>query len=117
MKGQCTPQLVNEAHQKCRSWRKAAKELNACFGVDLSHTAWHDYAAGRRDIADPETRTALGLAPRLCPNCAKEADSKITRLLKRLTEDDRQYWQELYRSKKFEEAERFLEEVSSREIK
>jgi hypothetical protein len=65
----CNPQIVEKAHLEARSWRKAAQALNNLYGVSLSFAAWRDYASGRRDIADPETRVRLMLPPRACPFC------------------------------------------------
>lgn len=69
MQKRCTPQSVKRAHRKARTWRNAAEQLNQLYGVNLSHTAWRDFADGRRDITDPETRARLGLRPRACPGC------------------------------------------------
>jgi hypothetical protein len=65
----CNPQIVQKAHLEAQSWRKAAQALNNLYGVSLSFAAWRDYASGRRDIADPETRAHLMLPPRACPSC------------------------------------------------
>ena len=116
MKRRCTPHLVQKTHLKSRSWRIATHELNALFGVDLPHLIWRDYATGRRDIADPQARAALGLDPRPCPRCGKKADLQITRLLKRLTMDDLKHWEELRKARKYKQASRFLEEVYRRKI-
>lgn len=69
---QCNPQKVQETYLQARSWRKAAEILNRAYGVSLSHTAWADYAKGRHDIADPETRSRLMLPPRPCPYCGRK---------------------------------------------
>ena len=75
----CNPQTVEKAHTEARTWRKAAQALNNLYGVNLSHTAWRDYAKGKRDIADPETRARLMLPPRACPSCGrKHAQRKPT---------------------------------------
>ena len=65
----CTPQIAEKTYLQARSWRKAARELNEIYGVSLSHAAWCDYAKGRHDIADPETRSRLMLPARACPSC------------------------------------------------
>ena len=72
MKKRCTPQIVKKAYRKARSWRKAAKVLNQLYSVNLSHTAWRDYAVGKRDIADDERRIQLLLGPRACPGCGRK---------------------------------------------
>jgi hypothetical protein len=64
MKRRCTPHVVKRIHKKTRSWRKAADHLNQLYGVSLSHATWRDYAAGKHDIADEETRALLLLGPR-----------------------------------------------------
>lgn len=69
MSMRCNPRNVNKTYKQAGSWRKAARVLNALYGVDLSHTTWHDYATGRNDIADPEIRSHLGLSARPCPSC------------------------------------------------
>ena len=75
----CNPQTVEKAHTEARTWRKAAEALNNFYGVNISHTAWRDYAKGKRDIADPETRARLMLPPRACPSCGrKHAQRKPT---------------------------------------
>ena len=71
MKKRCTPQIVKKAYQEAHSWRKAAKALNQLYNVNLSHTTWRDYAVGKRDIADNETRVRLLLGPRPCPSCGR----------------------------------------------
>jgi len=68
----CNPQKVQEVYLQARSWRKAAEILNCAYGVRLSHTAWADYAKGKHDIADPETRSRLMLPPRPCPYCGRK---------------------------------------------
>jgi hypothetical protein len=74
------PQIVEKAHLQARSWRKVASELNDLYGVSLSHTAWRDYAIGKHDIADSETRAHLMLPPRACPSCGhKHAQRKPTK--------------------------------------
>ncbi len=65
----CNPRLVEKAHLQARSWRQAARILNDLYGVSLSHTTWRDYAMGKHDIADPETRNRLMLPLRACPSC------------------------------------------------
>ena len=72
MTEQCNPQKVQEAYLQARSWRKAAEILNRAYGVSLSHTAWADYAKGKHDIANPETRSRLMLLPRPCPHCGQK---------------------------------------------
>ncbi len=72
----CNPQIVEQAHVQAHSWRKAAQALNAMYGVSLSHTTWRDYAKGRHDIADPETRSRLMLPPRPCPYCRQKNTSR-----------------------------------------
>ena len=75
----CNPQTVEKARTEARTWRNAAKVLNELYGVSLSFSAWRDYASGRRDIADPETRAKLMLPPRACPSCGrKHAQRKPT---------------------------------------
>ncbi|MBC7879586.1 MAG: hypothetical protein H7Y59_20650 [Anaerolineales bacterium] len=61
--------MVEKAHSQALSWRKAARALNVLYGVSLSHTAWRDYAMGKHDIANPETRARLMLPARACPSC------------------------------------------------
>jgi hypothetical protein len=76
----CNPQMVENVHSQARSWRKAARALNELYSVSLSHTAWRDYAIGRHDIADSETRTRLMLPLRACPSCGhKHVASKTTK--------------------------------------
>lgn len=72
----CTRQFVKKTHRKEGSWRKAAKELNIQFEVNISHTTWRDYATGRHDIANLHVRKCLGLPPRPCPTCGKLPKSK-----------------------------------------
>ena len=72
----CNPQIVEQAHVQAHSWRKAAQALNAMYGVSLSHTTWRDYAKGRHDIADPETRSRLMLPARACPACGHKHTSR-----------------------------------------
>ena len=75
----CNPQIVEKAHIEARSWRKAARTLNELYGVSLSHATWRDYAKGRHDIADPETRARLMLPARSCPACGhKNAQRRPT---------------------------------------
>lgn len=117
MKKRCTPRFVQKVHLKSRSWRLAAGELNARFGVTLSHSIWRDYATGRRDIADPKARVALGLAPRPCPICGKKDGLQISPLLKRMTATDLQRWEGLRKAGKYKAAKRFLDEIYRRKIK
>ena len=116
MKTPCTPQVIKKTHQKARSWRAAAKELNALYGVHLPHLTWRDYATGRRDIADDETRAALMLGPRPCPRCGNKPSVHFSRLLKRLNPEDLKHWHRLRNQKKFNAAKEFLNEVYSRKI-
>ncbi len=69
MPQRCNPQTVAKAHLRAHSWRKAAKTLNDIYGVSLSHAAWRDYALGKHDIANPDTRARLMLPSRACPSC------------------------------------------------
>lgn len=69
---QCNPQIVEQTHVQTHSWRKAAQALNAMYGVHLSHATWRDYAKGRHDIADSETRSQLMLPPHPCPYCGQK---------------------------------------------
>ncbi len=76
---QCNPQMIANVHSQARSWRKAARALNELYGVSLSHATWRDYAVGKHDIADPETRTRLLLPARACPSCGhKHTKRKLT---------------------------------------
>lgn len=77
MPERCNSQIVEKAHVEARSWRKAARSLNELYGVSLSHATWRDYAKGKHDIADPETRVRLMLPARACPSCGhKRAQRK-----------------------------------------
>ena len=116
MKRLCTPQVIKKEHQKARSWRAAAKELNSIYGVDLPHLTWRDYAMGRRDIADDETRIALLLGPRPCPSCGNKPSIHFSRLLKRMTSKDLQYWRKLRCQKNYKAAKDFLDEVYNRKL-
>ena len=68
----CNPQIVENVHSQARSWRKAARALNELYSVSLSHTTWRDYAIGKHDIADPDTRARLMLPARACPSCGRK---------------------------------------------
>lgn len=114
MKRRLNPRFVQKARSQARSWRKAARELNALFGVNLHHLAWRDYATGRREIADAATRAALGLGPRPCPRCGHKPGMQITRLLKRLTARDLKRWNQLREGRRYKAANRLLEEVYRR---
>ena len=116
MKTPCTPQVIKKTHQKACSWRAAAKELNALYGVHHPHLTWRDYATGRRDIADDETRAALMLGPRPCPRCGNKPSVHFSRLLKRLKPEYLNHWHRLRNQKKFNAAKEFLNEVYSRKI-
>lgn len=117
MKRRCSPRFVQNVHAEARSWRKAAKKLNACFGVNLSHLAWQNYSTGRRDIADAAARAALGLGPRPCPACGRKSDPmQLSRLLKRMTAKDLRKWNQLRAAKKYNAASQFLGEVYRRTI-
>lgn len=87
MQKRCNPQIVNKTRLEVRTWRNAAKALNNLYGVSLSHTAWRDYASGRRDIADPEARLRLMLPARACPLCGYKHPER--RQPKRTRTDDR----------------------------
>lgn len=114
MKKPCTPRLVLIVHQKKRSWRKAAQELNDHYGMNLSHLTWRDYATGRRDIADPEIRSKLLLGLRSCPACGARPSLGFTHLLKRMDPRDLKHWNQLRKEKKYHAASRFLEEIYNR---
>jgi hypothetical protein len=87
MQKRCNPQTVEKTYLQYRSWRKAARALNDLYGVSLSHTAWRDYAQGKHDIADSETRARLMLPPRACPSCGhKHTTRKPTTKPKRIRE-------------------------------
>jgi len=114
MKKPCTPQFIQKIHRKHRSWRVAAKQLNSLYDVDLPHLAWRDYAAGHRDIANNEIRTALMLGPRPCQRCGSKPGIHFSRLLKRLKPRDLLYWQKLRKKKRYKAAQKFLNEVYNR---
>ena len=85
MATRCNPRIVTEAYHQAGSWRKATRALNELYNVSLSHTTWHDYAIGKNDIADKETRARLGLSPLPCPSCGrKHSARKITPRAKRI---------------------------------
>jgi hypothetical protein len=100
MKKRCTPQIVMKAHKRTRSWRKTARELNQLYGVNLSHASWSDFAQGRHDIADTETRTRLGLGPRACPGCGRKHITRKQTRRKRI----RQYGYPTVEARSFIEA-------------
>jgi hypothetical protein len=109
MKKRCTPRLVIDLHAKKGSWRKAAKELNEIYGVDLPHLTWRDYATRRRDIVNVEIRAALLLGPRACP-----PSGNFSRLLRRLDAKDLRRWLRLRKQRKYMAAQRLLDEVYNR---
>ena len=82
----CNPQMVENVHSQACSWRKAARTLNELYGVSLSHATWRDYAKGKHDIADPETRARLILPPRACPSCGHKHVAKKQVKQKRIRE-------------------------------
>lgn len=84
METRCNPRIVQKAYRETGSWRKVARQLNERFGVELSHTAWRDYAEGRHDIANPATRARLGLGARACPICGRKPIAPRTPRLKRI---------------------------------
>jgi hypothetical protein len=86
MKKRCEPRIVQDTYQKTRSWRKTAESLNALYGVDLSFLTWRDYATGRRDITDPETRARLLLGPRVCPGCGRKHTARRSAKPRRIRE-------------------------------
>lgn len=117
MKRRCSPRFVQKAHSQARSWRKAARMLNELYGVTLSHLTWRDYATGRRDIAAPSIRAALGLGPRVCPVCGQKPTAKFSRLLAKMTPAEWIEWRKLRKLKKYKAANRLLEEVYRRTSK
>ena len=72
----CNPRIVEKAYQVNGSWRKAARALNDLYKVNISFATWRDYAKGRNDIADPETRASLLLGPRPCPSCGHKSTGR-----------------------------------------
>lgn len=117
MKKRCTPQIVLKMHQKMRSWRIAASELNSIYGVALPHVTWRNYATRQRDIADIEIRAALLLGPRTCPTCKTNPTAPFLHFIKRLRPCDLKRWRSLRDAKKYKAAREFLDEVYSRPIK
>jgi len=99
MKKRCTPKIVKKAYLKERSWRRAAKVLNELYAVSLSHSTWRDYAEGKRDIADEETRTCLLLGPRACPGCGRKHITRKRSKAKRI----RKYGYPTIKVKSFDE--------------
>jgi hypothetical protein len=96
----CNPQIVEKAYLQARSWRKTARVLNDLYNVNLSHTTWRDYAVGKHDIVDTETRVRLILPPRACPSCGhKHATHKYVRQKK-----IREYGYQVDKAKSFLEA-------------
>jgi len=117
MKTRCNPRFVKKTYSKARSWRKTAQELNARFGVTLSHVLWRAYSLGKRDITDPAARAALGLGARPCPMCGhKKPTMQLSRLLKRMTATDLENWNHLRAARRYKAASRFLGEVYNRKI-
>ena len=84
MAPRCNPRKVMKAYHQARSWRKAAQALNELYNVSLSHTTWHDYAIGKNDIADKETRARLGLGARACPSCGHKHKVRTQAKVKRI---------------------------------
>lgn len=82
----CNRQIVENAHLQAHSWRKAARRLNELYGVSLSHATWRDYAIGKHDIADPETRARLMLPARACPSCGHKRIMRKPAKQKRIRE-------------------------------
>jgi hypothetical protein len=112
MEKRCNPHMVQKTHLKTRSWRRAAQELNSIYGVNLSHLTWRDYGTRRRDITDPKTRAALMLRPRI--TYRNKPRVHFSRLLKHMTAEDLQIWNELRKQKRYKAAYRFLEEIYNR---
>jgi len=117
MKKRCSPRFVKKTHSKARSWRKAARELNELYNVNLPHLTWRDYATGRRDITNPATRAALMLGLRVCPVCGNKPTVKFSHLLAKLKPCEWKRWKELRRLKKYKAASCLLEEVYNRKKK
>jgi hypothetical protein len=117
MKKRCTPRLIFDLHDQLKSWKKATRELNALYGVNLHPLNWRDFATGRRDIAAPHVRAALLLGPRPCSKCGSKPSTHFLRLLKRLKPKDMKRWQRLRRQKKYKAAKQFLDEVYSRKLR
>lgn len=110
VKKRCTPHFVLAVHKKARSWRKAARELNELYGVNLHHLTWRDHATGRNDIVDLTIRAALLLGPQ------ETIKTHFLHLLKRMKTKDLNRWHELCKQSKFLAASDLLDEVYSRPI-
>jgi hypothetical protein len=117
MKRRCNPRFIQNTHRKAHSWRKAARELNELYGVNLFHLTWRNYATGRRDISDPATRAALMLGPRPCPACGHKTVMQLSHLLKRLMAKDLRKWNQMRENRQYKTARHLLDEVNNRKTK
>jgi hypothetical protein len=44
----CAPEFVLETHSRCGSWRRAGKELNTLYGLEVHYLTWRKYAMGEQ---------------------------------------------------------------------